>query len=61
MKIQKNPIINLIGLIIIKELVAVNKNKHIALSNKVTTKVGLIYSPFENNPVAKADPKVRPT
>ena len=48
-------------LIIIKELVIVNKNKDTAFSSKVTTKVGLIYSPLENNPVAKADPKVSPT
>jgi hypothetical protein len=61
MKIWKKPIINLMGLMIIKELVVVNKNKHTAFSNKVTTKVGLIYSPFENNPVAKAEPKVSPT
>ena len=51
----------IIGIITKNEGHHVNKNKHIAFSNKVTTKVGLIYSPFENNPVAKADPKVRPT
>jgi len=49
------------GLIIMKELVVVNRNKQTAFNNNVTTKVGLIYSPLENNPVAKADPKVRPT
>jgi hypothetical protein len=60
-KIWKNPIINLMGLIIIKELVVVKRNKQIAFNNKVATKVGLIYSPLENNPVAKAEPKVSPT
>lgn len=49
------------GLIKIKELVIVKKNKHTAFSNKVMTKVGLMYSPLENSPVAKADPKVSPT